>query len=268
LGADGAIHMCEEIKNASTVVPQSLMASIGINGVLGFTMLIAILFCIGDIDAALSTPTGFPFIEIFYQAAGSAAGATAMSALILSMVTFATLATLAASSRMMWAFARDNGLPFSQYLMRIEPRTKLPLYAITTCVVITMLLGLINIGSSAAFNAVVSLVVAGYLGSYILPIGLLLHTRIRNPSSIHYGPWSLGRFGVATNAFSLVWIVIVMVFSFFPAAIPITLTTMNWSCLIWGGTQIMGLAYYFLFQRGRYNGPIVETSVIDQLHGV
>jgi choline transport protein len=213
-------------------------------------------------------PTGFPFIEIFYQAAGSTAGATAMTAIVMSMMISATLAVLAASSRMRWAFARDNGLPFSQYLMRVETKTRLPLYAITTSIAITMLLGLINIGSSAAFNAVASLVVAGYLGSYILPIGLLLHNRIRNPSSIQYGPWSLGRYGVVTNIFSLIWIVIVMVFSFFPAAIPITLTTMNWSCLIWGGTQILGLAYYFLFQRGRYNGPIVETTVIEQLHGV
>lgn len=165
LGADGAIHMCEEIKNASTVVPQSLMASIGINGVLGFAMLIAILFCIGDIDNALTTPTGFPFIEIFFQAAGSAAGATAMTAIVMSMMIFATWAVLAAASRMMWAFARDNGLPFSQYLMRVEPKTKLPLYSIFTSVIFTMLLALINIGSSAAFNAVASLVVAGYLGS-------------------------------------------------------------------------------------------------------
>lgn len=268
LGADGAIHMCEEIKNASTVVPQSLMASIGINGTLGFAMLIAILFCIGNIDDALTTPTDFPFIEIFYQASQSAAGATAMTAIVMSMMIFATLAVLAAASRMMWAFARDNGLPFSQYLMRVEPKSKLPLFAICTSVIITMLLGLINIGSSAAFNAVASLVVAGYLGSYILPISLLLYNRIRNPKSIQYGPWSLGRYGVVVNIFSLIWIFIVMVFSFFPAAIPITLETMNWSCLIWGGTQIFGLAYYFLFQRGRYNGPIVETTVVEQLHGV
>ena len=60
IGADGAIHMSEEIKNASTVVPHALVASIALNGIMGFAMLIAILFCIGDIDNALSTATGFP----------------------------------------------------------------------------------------------------------------------------------------------------------------------------------------------------------------
>ena len=263
IGADGAIHMCEEIKNASTIVPYALLASIGINGTLGLAMLIAILFSIGDIKTALETPTTFPFMEIFLQAVRSTGGATAMSSVILMMMILATLAVLAAASRITWAFARDNGLPFSSYLARVEPRSKLPLYSIGTCVLITMLLGLINIGSSTAFNAVASLVIAGYLGSYILPITLLLNNRIRNPSSISYGSFRLGWFGIPCNIFSLFWIAITMVFSFFPAVIPVTAATMNWSCLLWGGTMFVGVVFYFGYQRGRYNGPIVETDFLS-----
>ncbi len=74
-----------------------------------------------------------------------------------------------------------------------------------------MLLGLINIGSSAAFNAVASLVVSGYLGSYTLPMILLLHKKLSNPTSVHYGPWTLGRrFGIFCNIFGLMWIAGVM----------------------------------------------------------
>jgi len=270
IGADGAIHMCEEIKNASTVVPNSLVASIGLNGMMGFAMLIAILFCIGDIDNALSTSTGFPFIEIFHQAVQSNGGATAMTAVVLSLMIFATIAVLAAASRMMWAFARDNGLPGSRFISRVEPRTKLPLYAVGISVIITMLLGLINIGSSAAFNAVASLVVSGYLGSYTLPMLLLLHKKIFNPGSVHYGPWTLGRpLGIFCNIFGLLWIVVVMTFSFFPSVrTDLTPQTMNWSCLLWGGTMLIGIASYFGYLRGRYNGPIVETDIIEQIHGV
>jgi choline transport protein len=268
LGADGAIHMSEEIKNASTVVPQSLLASIAVNGTLGFAVLIAILFCIGNINNALNTPTGYPFIEIFLQATRSAGGASVLTAIILSVIIMGGIAILAATSRMMWAFARDNGLPFSDYLARVDPKTKLPLYSIIVSVIITMLLGLINIGSEAAFDAVASLVVAGYLGSYFLPIWLLLIIRIRKPGKVTYGPFSLGRLGIPTNIFALIWIVIVTVFSFFPPAIPVTLSTMNWSCLIWGGTMIFGVAFYFLYQRGRYNGPIVETTIASQINTV
>lgn len=111
--------MCEEIKDASTVVPQTLMLSIGLNGVLGIAMLIAILFCLGDIEKALQTPTKFPFIEIFAQATGSNGGATGMTTVILFLVTFSTISILAAASRMTWAFARDKGLPGSGIISRV-----------------------------------------------------------------------------------------------------------------------------------------------------
>lgn len=119
-GADGAVHLCEEIKDASTVVPKSLMVSIGLNGVLGFGMLLAVLFCLGNIDDALNTPTRFPFIEIFAQATGSNGGATGMTTVILSLTIFCCISILAAASRMTWAFARDKGLPFSGILSRVS----------------------------------------------------------------------------------------------------------------------------------------------------
>ena len=52
--------------------------SVLLNGTLGFAMLLALLFCLGDLTDALDTLTGYPFIEIFYQATGSNAGASAM----------------------------------------------------------------------------------------------------------------------------------------------------------------------------------------------
>jgi amino acid transporter len=223
----------------------------------------------GDIETALTTPTGFPFIEIFAQATRSNAGATAMTAVILCLMLSAAVASLAAASRVLWAFARDNGVPGSSYLSYVEPRTKLPLYAICLTTAVTILLGLINIGSSAAFNAVASLLVASFLGSYLLPIGLLLYNRLTRPSSIVYGPFQLGRFGVAINIFAILWTALVMVFTFFPPAIPVTLQTMNWSCVLWGGTMASGLAFYIFYQRGRYNGPIVEIVMLEsQMAGV
>lgn len=97
-----------------------------INGALGFAMLIAVLFCLGNLDNALNTPTGFPFMEIFAQATGSNGGATAMSCIILVAQIFAAIGLLATASRMTWAFARENGLPFSKYLARVS--RSMPIY--------------------------------------------------------------------------------------------------------------------------------------------
>jgi len=99
-----------------------MVATTILNGILGFAALMAILFCAGDIEAALKSPTGYPFIEIFYQATNSTGGATAMVCVILALVFFATIGLIATASRMTWAFARDNGLPGSRWLAKVCSR--------------------------------------------------------------------------------------------------------------------------------------------------
>jgi choline transport protein len=112
--------VAEEVYNASTVVPWAIVATIMVNGVLGLALLIALLFCLGDVTAALTTPTGFPFIEIFAQATNSNAAATAMSCLILFLLTASGSGCMATASRLLWSFARDNGVPFSGYISRVS----------------------------------------------------------------------------------------------------------------------------------------------------
>ena len=70
------------------------------NGVLAFRMLVAVLFCMGDITAALRTPTRYPFIETFTQTTASKAGATVMTSIITVLASCAIIAVLAGSSRM------------------------------------------------------------------------------------------------------------------------------------------------------------------------
>lgn len=63
VGSDAATHMSEELEDASKTLPKAMIATIVFNGLLGFGMLLTFLFCIGDLDHVLSTPTGFPFIQ-------------------------------------------------------------------------------------------------------------------------------------------------------------------------------------------------------------
>lgn len=111
--------MSEEIQNASKTVPRAMISSMLLNGILGFGMLIAVLFCLGDITAALESPTGYPFMEIFLQATGnSVSGSTVMIAIVIIMGTFSIPGFLATSSRAIWAFSRDRGLPFWRSLSK------------------------------------------------------------------------------------------------------------------------------------------------------
>ena len=113
--------MSEEIKHAAVNVPRSMVLSIVLNGLLGFGMMIAILFSLQDIDKVTSTPpTQYPFITVFVEATGSLGGSSAMAAIATILDICATLAIVASSSRMYWSFARDRGLPFWRILSKVS----------------------------------------------------------------------------------------------------------------------------------------------------
>ena len=97
-----------------------MVASVVINGTLAFAFIICVLFCIGDVTNALSTPTGYPIIEILYSATGSKGGTTALMSLIVFLGLVAMFSTLASVSRLTWAFARDKGLPFSTFFGKVS----------------------------------------------------------------------------------------------------------------------------------------------------
>lgn len=112
--------MSEEVRNPSTVIPKILVRSIIINGGLSFVLVLVLLFCIGDVKDALQTPTGYPVIQIFYQATNSIPAATAMMSLVIVIGLTSSLGVVASVSRLTWAFARDGGLPFSEFFAHVR----------------------------------------------------------------------------------------------------------------------------------------------------
>jgi amino acid transporter len=93
-----------------------MISTIVLNGTLGFAIVIAFCFCLGDLGADLASPTGYDFIQVFNGATNSNAGTSAMTAILITLVIYATFGFLAPASRQTWAFARDQGLPFSNFL--------------------------------------------------------------------------------------------------------------------------------------------------------
>lgn len=82
-------------------------------------MIVAVLFCIGDLDAALTTSTGYPFVEIFLKATNSVSGAATMASIVTILALCAIVGCLASASRMLWSFARDQGVPGWRTLRRV-----------------------------------------------------------------------------------------------------------------------------------------------------
>ncbi|KAI9655954.1 MAG: hypothetical protein M1821_005015 [Bathelium mastoideum] len=266
VGLDAAAHMAEEIEDAAIVIPRSMVASVAINGVFGFSIIIAVLFCLGDQEAALNTPTGYPMIEIFTQAVQSKAGGSAMTAVIIAAMAFSNVSLLATASRMLWAFAREKGLPGHTYLSKVEPKTKLPLWSIGATAAISILLSLIEIPSTVAFNAFLSLSIGGFYSSFLISATVMLFYRWRTPiSMIPWGPFKMGRIGTPITIFSIVYSAQGMFFSFWPPKYRVTPESMNWSSVVFVGIIACSLIFWFTHGKRVYKGPLVEVTVRERV---
>lgn len=117
-----------------------------------------------------------------------------MVSIVCALGICGNLSVLAAASRQAWAFARDDGLPFSGWLRRITTiGTPIPLNAIILSLFITIIVSLLNLGSATAFNSIVGLLSGSGGVSYTISIGCVLWRRLFGkplPSS----PFSLGKF--------------------------------------------------------------------------
>ena len=90
------------------------------NGTLGFLMVITLCFTVGNVNAVLTTPTGYPFIQIFYNNTQSYSATNVMTTVVIVVLTSAVISMIATSSRQLWSFARDGGLPFSRFLVIVS----------------------------------------------------------------------------------------------------------------------------------------------------
>ena len=87
-----------------------------INIPLAFAMLLVFLFAMTDI--ATATNETYPLVWIL-QNSLSTTGATAISALMFVLITMTMASCFASTSRQAFAFARDDGLPFPDWMKRV-----------------------------------------------------------------------------------------------------------------------------------------------------
>ncbi|KAM5454202.1 hypothetical protein MaudCBS49596_002215 [Microsporum audouinii] len=142
-------------------------------------------------------------------------GATAMTAIMTSLSIFCGMTNMATASRQLFAFARDNGLPFGKFFQKVPLGWDIPLNAIIFTVIVSSLLSLINIGSTIAFNQITSLGLCALLSSYIVSISCMALKRIRGEALLP-SHFRMGALGLPINLLSLAFLVLAYVFCFFP----------------------------------------------------
>jgi len=165
----------------------------------------------------------------------------------------------------------------TDFHLQVNARTSVPIWSVAMTTIISCLLALINIGSTTAFNNIVSLAVVGLFTSYLLASGLLLYRRCTNAikfssdsplelvnvpnAPLVWGPWHLrGILGIINNAFACIYLTVILFFSFWPPVTPVVSATMNYSSLMLGAVLIFSIGYFVLHARKEYEGPVLETQ--------
>jgi choline transport protein len=262
--------MSEETELSARVIPKVIFSTVLINSGMSWIFTLQCLFSISNLSAVIATPTGFPLIEILRQATKSHVGATAIMAFVIAITIAAMFGTMAGVSRLAWAFARDDGLPFSNYFKHVDRRHVVPVRALTLVLLIAVLLSLINIGSSVALNAILSLSTIALYTSYIIPIMCLISMRLRVNDKVYtsraghaeiseerlvFGPWNLGKWGMAVNIYAVCYAVLLIPFMALPTRLPLTADTMNYAGPIFLIVLLFASVDYMVRGRKVFVGP-------------
>ncbi|KAK3068913.1 hypothetical protein LTR53_013159 [Teratosphaeriaceae sp. CCFEE 6253] len=259
VGIDTAAHMSEEVKDAASSIPRTMMAVYFIN--MGFILLsvVTVAYHIPDLDAALNDTTTYPALYVLKQSM-SVGWVTVMLVIMLVVNMASNIVYLAAVTRDLFAFARDKGVPFSGWLATIHPKRQIPVNATIFSCCTALLLALIYIGSPVAFYAITSLATVSLLQCYCLSIGCHLWRRINKPETLPPAKFPLGRFGIPLNVAAVVYALYSFFWAMWPTTYPVTASGFNWASPIFVAALIGAMIYFVFKARHTYVGPVREVE--------
>lgn len=255
LGSDAAAHMSEEVKDASITVPKAMFWSYVANTSMGILLIVTVCFAIPDLQAALDDTSGYPFLWAMRNGLSNPAP-TVLTSGVLVLIFASNMSYLASTARETFAFARDQGFPFSSWLGTIDQDLGVPKNALLFTFGTSVALSLVNIGSSTAFNAIISLNTSAIMLSYTVSIGCVLWRRIKYPATLPLARWSLGRCGVAINALGVLYGVWAFFWSFWPIERAWKADEFNWASVIFVAVTVYSGVDFWWRGRFVYNGPV------------
>ncbi|ADI31048.1 amino acid permease [Methylotenera versatilis] len=182
-GFDASAHTSEETRDAANNVPKGIIKAVIYSAVFGFIMVSTFVLVMPNL--ADGVKQGYTFFDaILHQLPNSLR-------ILLSIGIFVSnflcgLACLTSCSRMMFAFSRDGGLPFSSALRKVHGKSKTPINATWTSAILAIAATLY--GDAFLVLATGSAVFL-YI-SYVMPTAAGLLAEGKNWK--HKGPFNLG----------------------------------------------------------------------------
>jgi amino acid transporter len=245
-GFDASATVSEETVDPRRRVAWGIVMAVAVSAIVGYVLLMALTLAIRDIPSVLSARDAIghdvpAVIAILDQALGARAGGL-VTALAAMAMWFCGLSAVTWSSRTIYAFARDAGMPGSRIWKGVSRRHGTPAPAIWLCVTAAFAATI----SSGTYAVVTSVSVIGLYVSYIIPVYLAWRLR-GTPAEPPRGPWHLGRFGWPLNLIAMLWVVFITAILSIPDGMRAGKTI--------AGLTILLSAWYVVSERHRFRGP-------------
>jgi amino acid transporter len=237
-GYDGSAHTAEETMNASSAVPKAMVRSVIYSALFGFLFLAAFVVAIPDLPKAAST--GW---DVFFTVSGDVLPSGIKMVLFIMIFVaqyLCGLATVTSVSRMVFAFARDEGLPGHKLLRKIDTTFRTPVAAIW----IASLAAVLFTAYAKAYTVIVSVTVIFLFLSFAVPIFFAMRKHGKTWTD---GPWSIGKWFKPVCIGAIVSMVLIFFLGVQPPnrnALWITLVFMGLTAVLW-----------FAVENRRFQGP-------------
>lgn len=214
-------------------------------------------------DIANTNIVSLPLAAIYQQATNSTPATTALLLLFIFDIIICLTGPYIAAGRMLWTLARDDAVPGSHWVRRVNIRFRNPLNAQLIITVWLLILGCIYIGNATAFNAFVGTFIILTTMSYATAILPHLFTGRKN---VPKGPfWMPSWLAYPVMAVACTYIIVFDVIYMFPAVYPVDAESMNYSCVLVGGITLLLIPWYAWKRSHGYIGPEVALNARDDI---
>jgi len=248
-GFDASAHTSEETKDAQVNVPKGMWTAVFWSWVFGLVAVAAYVLTMPSIKEGAAA--GWGSFDYIWNASLMPQWLKIFLAVGLVVVNYiCALAGLTSTSRMMYAFSRDGGLPGSKALATVSVQHRTPIYAIWVSAALALISTIY-----APYYLVLAVACAVFLYiSMVMPIaaGLLAEG---GPKWREKGPFNLGGLSKANAVFAIIFGIVLAITGFFPPNQQVFYVTI--AMLI-----IMPIIWY-AFERNRFEG-VPEGEKIAQ----
>ncbi|GAA6008097.1 hypothetical protein JCM11491_001882 [Sporobolomyces phaffii] len=256
-GMEASAHMAEDTIKPSRTVPLAMFWSVAATYIMGW---VSICVLIATVDTVGLRPDLQASIALIDNSLSRPYTLLVLVLVLVSLV-FQNVAQLLATSRFIWALARESALPFSTFFRRLSPEHKQPLPAIW----ITSLIAaptLLFLAIDAHIFATTLLEGAGItvVLSWAIPLTIYLFC----PKDVLRGDgraqWTLRQasrpLAFSAAVFCSVFIVMVCL----PTGYPVTSLTASYAAAVWVGVSLLASLAWVLYGNRHYAGPIKTTT--------